>query len=482
VDFTRAYTVNPVCTPTRASLCTGTYPSVHGAWTIGVKLPEDTPTLGDQLLAHGYDTTLVGKAHFQPLKSGPEPHQASIESQPTLRDLDFWRRFNDDHTPWYGFSHVETCRNHADEAHVGGHYAVWMEDHGFTDWADYYAPFPMRQSWDEVRETYRKDGQYGHWALPEAQHYTKWTGQRTIANIKRSVEANKPFYVWSSYHDPHPPYMVPEPWASMYDPADMPIGKYIAGELNDMPPPHQWTKDPAAANWESLKDAGGHGNHGYGTHEYDEDQLRRDMAIYYGMVSFMDHQIGQTLDALDELGIADNTLVVFSTDHGHYIGHHGLKAKGAFHYEQGIRLPFLVRYPDGGLPAGSTNDDLQSLVDLPATFLTAAGIEVPGVMQGVDQMPSWRGEGPQRDHVLVENRHQPTKLSLRTYIDERYKLTVYRGHEDWGELFDLQDDPEELHNRFHDPDWADVKTRLLHRFVLAEVSREPTAMPRVAGA
>ena len=173
--------------------------------------------------------------------------------------------------------------------------------------------------------------------------------------------------------------------------------------------------------------------------------MRRNMAVYYGTVSFMDQQIGRILETLDALGIADNTLVVFTTDHGHYLGQHGLIAKGAFHFEDLLRLPFVVRFP-GEIPANQTSEALQSLVDLAPTFLSACGIAIPGVMQGVDQLPVWTGQETQaREEVIVEFRHQPTLLQLRTYIDRRYKMTVYRDRA-YGELFDLEADPNELNN------------------------------------
>jgi uncharacterized sulfatase len=194
----------------------------------------------------------------------------------------------------------------------------------------------------------------------------------------------------------------------------------------------------------------------------------------------IDQEVGHVLEALDRLGIAENTLVLFSTDHGHFLGQHGLIAKGAFHYEDMLRIPMIVRYP-GVVPSGVRSAALQCQVDWPVTFLRAAGIPAPGLMQGLDQLDVWRGEGHPRDHVLVENRHNPTTVHLRTLVTDRYKITVYRDAA-YGELFDLERDPGELHNGWDDPAYAAIKSDLLLRFVQAEIQREPTRMPRIAGA
>ncbi len=468
--FDRAYCPNPTCTPTRASILTGVYPSQHGAWSLGTKLFEDVPTVGDHLMDAGYATTMIGKAHLQPLRS--EPGYESLECQPTLRDLDFWRAF---HGPWYGFEHVEVARMHGNESHAGQHYAIWMEERGLANWKDYFRPWPENH---EGKEYWEVDSRT--WDLPEEFHYTRWTGERTRAAVERAVAADRPFFAWASFHDPHPPYIVPEPWASMYDPADMQPGTLAEGEHDANPLHFRLTQDPDGKK--KLYDLyfEKQGIHGFSCHLRDREEMQKDMATYYGMTSFMDDEIGLILARLDELGVADNTIVVFTTDHGHFIGEHGLVAKGPFHYEDMLRLPFLVRWP-GRVPAGEVSGAIQNLVDLAPTFLAAAGVPVPGAMTGVDQLGCWQGGPPARTWSITENRHTLTKVHLRTFITDRYKLTVYRSYDD-GELFDLESDPHEVKNLWNDPDARDLKRRLLQEFMQATMSCEPTPMPRIAGA
>jgi uncharacterized sulfatase len=463
--FTRAYCPNPTCTPTRASIITGMYPSLHGAWSLGTKLDENVPTVGELLKQQGYATSLIGKAHFQPLASASD--QTSIECMPLLRDLDYWRNFEG---PWYGFDHVEITRNHADEHMAGAHYGIWLEEQGVTDWQKYFREWPLNPNGKK---------RLHKWDLPQELHYTTWTAERTIADIEKHADADEPFFTWASFHDPHPAYLVPEPWDTMYDPAEMDIGEKQPVEFEKMPPHYALTQQekPDFSEYQETP----FGNHGFSSHLISEERRRKDMAVYYGMTSFMDQQIGRILDRLDELGIAKNTIVVFSTDHGHLMGQHGLTAKGAFPYEDLIRVPFIVRWP-GKTPAGQNSNALQSLVDLAPTFLKAAHGEIPGWMQGVNQGAVWQGdEKAARDSAFCEFRHQPTKVHLRTYVEERYKMTLYRD-QTYGELFDLQDDPSEMHNRWDDPNFAEIKCALMRRCLNAELQREPMRYPRIAGA
>lgn len=465
--FNRAYCVNPTCTPTRASMITGLYPSQHGAWTLGTKLFEDVPTIGDLLGPAGYFTALLGKAHFQPLarRYGME----SIECQPLMRDLDYWRDF---HGPWYGFQHVETARMHGCESHAGQHYAIWLEENGLKNWRDYF------EDWPPNREKARQLRRNRRWALPEKYHYTRWTGERTVAAIERAAREDRPFFTWASFHDPHPPYILSEPWASMYDPRDMVPGHLVEGEHDRNPIHFRKTQEQDPEFWRNARQ--GEAIHGGQYQVRDPEELKKDMATYYGMISFMDREIGRILDALDRHNLTDNTLVVFTTDHGHFLGQHGLTAKAIHHYEDLLRIPFIVRWP-GQVPTGAVSEDLQNSVDLVPTFLAAAGIEPPIHITGLNQLPNWTQGEAVRNWSITENHHGTHCFHMRSYVNKRYKITVYRDGTD-GELFDLEQDPDEHRNLWHEPEAQSLKAELFHEFLQACLQYEQTRMPRIAGA
>jgi len=461
--FTRTYCPNPTCSPTRASIITGRYPSQHGCWSLGTKLSEEHHTVGEDFTHAGYRTALVGKAHFQPLASTEEFE--SLEAYPVLQDLDFWRRF---HGPFYGFEHVELARNHADEAHVGQHYAIWMEEKGFRNWRECFR-----------KPTGSSPAQHGRWNIPEEYHYDTWIAERTNALLEQYKASDERFFLWASFFDPHPPYLVPEPWDMMYDPHSITVPAVVEGEHDSNPPHFKLTQQekPDFSPWRES----GFGMHGFHSHKHSRQQLQENIAIYYGMISLMDKYIGKILSKLEQLGLSDNTLVVFTTDHGHFYGQHGLIAKGAFHYEDMIRVPFIVRFP-GRVPAGRTCAALQTLVDLAPTFLSITGIDIPREMTGIDQSDVWFGESEGiRDHIIVENRHEPTTIHVKTYVNERYKITVYYNR-DYGELFDLKEDPGEINNLWNSPEHQDLKHELILKLLFAEMGKEPLWMPRISGA
>lgn len=463
--FSRAYCPNPTCTPTRASIITGMYPSQHGAWTLGTKLQEDKTTVGSLLGNAGYRTALIGKAHFQPLRGSEQ--FPSIESVPLLQDLDYWRGF---HGPFYGFDHVELARNHTNEHLVGQHYALWMEEKGCSNWRDYFAP---------PTGTMDPSNLFA-WPIPEKYHYNAWIAERTNAMLDTYKQTDESFFLWASFFDPHPPYLAPAPWDKMYNPDLLSIPEVEPGEHDHNPPHFRMTQqsDPDFSAWQES----GFPIHGYHSHlTFNEQERKQLVATYYGMISLMDKYIGQIMAKLDERGLRNNTIVVFGTDHGHFFGQHGLQYKGGFQYEDLIKIPFIVRYP-GNVPAGRVSRSLQSLVDLAPTFLDFAGVEAPRTMTGISQKDVWLGkQSSARDHVICEFRHEPTTIHQKTYVDERYKITVYYNHE-YGELFDLQDDPDELRNLWNCPETQELKSRLLLKYIWAELGKEPLPMPRIWGA
>jgi len=274
--------------------------------------------------------------------------------------------------------------------------------------------------------------------------------------------------------------MAPEPWDTMYDPDKLTVPSVTEGEHDNNPPHFRMTQEEKP-DFSAWLEPDGNGCHGFHSHLQDRKSLAKDIAVYYGMVSLMDKYIGKILDKLAELGLAENTLVVFTTDHGHFYGQHGLIRKGPFHYEDMIKVPFIVSMP-GRIPAGRHSAALQSHVDLAPTLLSAAGLEIPRTMTGVDQKDVWYGRQPAaRDHVIVENRHQPTTIHHKTYVNDRYKITVYYNR-DYGELFDLEADPGEINNLWGKREYAELKADLVMKLLHAEMGKEPLWMPRIAGA
>lgn len=459
----RAYCPNPTCTPSRASLITGLMPSQHGAYSLGTRLDPAVPTLGTRLHSAGLRTALIGKAHFQPLAS--HPRWPSIEAYPTLQDYSHWRSFRG---PWYGFDHVELLRNHGDEGHVGMHYGLWLEERcpGWRKW--------FRQPGGSAAGGHR-----GAWELPEDLHYNRWIEQRTIAWLEAAKEDAQPFFAWASFPDPHPPYVTSGRWATLYQPGEIEIPDGGDDDITRWPPYLARTREERPS-YGDCEEPEGHALHGCRSHRHDRSALAEDIAVYHGMTAFVDDCAGGILNALDRLGLSGETLVVFTTDHGHYFGQHGLIAKGPFHFEDMVRVPFIARLP-GVIAGGKASDALLSLVDFAPTVLSALGLEGGRTMCGVDQMPVWTGTMDSvRDHVLVENRHQPHRLHLDTYIDRRWKLTVQRGQA-WGELYDLERDPGEHRNLWEDPQAQEAKGRVLLRMVQAQMAKAPVPMPRLAG-
>lgn len=440
ITFDRAYTVNPVCTPSRCSLLTGQYPSKHGCFHVGTNLPEDYgPTVGHRFSNAGYDTALLGKAHFQACKD-----PASPESAPHVHDLD---HFDHWHGPYFGFNHAELVIGHTSEPHAAGmHYGAWLRAQG----VDLPAYFDIHD-YDH----------HGPWELPVEQHGSTWVAERTLAAIDRAADAQKPFFYWASFQDPHNPYVVPEPWATLHDPATVPTPA-PSQDLSTKPDFYDtlargkfYGDDPELQDkvWGDAKVRP----------ELTAEDAQKVRAVYYGMVSLMDQQIGRILDRLEADGTIDNTLIVFTSDHGDYLGDHGFWGKGLPTYEGMQRVPFIVAHPQCQR-RGKISHALQSLVDIPATLLAAANLPAPAGNQGLDQFASWIDPAKNtRDHCRLEFRPAQGPFKQVTFIEERFKIVLYATR-DYGELYDLEADPDQSRNLFTDPAHREVRDRLTAKY------------------
>lgn len=260
---------------------------------------------------------------------------------------------------------------------------------------------------------------------------TDWLKDKTIDFIRR--DRDKPFCYMLSLPDPHGPYTVRTPYDTMFDPAEMEIPQTFGD--TDGP---SW----AAEHQQKIVSA-----------PDAEEQLRKRKAGYCGEVKLIDDCVGQILDELETQGILDDTIVVFTTDHGDYMGEHSLYGKNLM-YETAYRIPMLIRYPKTIQP-GTIVSEFTTTVDFQPTILTMMDVEPCNREQGRDASPLLRGAGENWDNIAFT--HHPSH-KIAGIVTPEFNLSLCEAGD--ATLFDRKADPQELNNLAEDPDYGEIRQKL----------------------
>ena len=485
--FENFYVACPICMPNRIVLMTGRMPTVNGSRHNGIPLDLDAVTFVDLLRNAGYRTALIGKSHLQDMTSHAVPNrieaQAGLARPPSeLREANRRRRSGPAYeaeigklwaehpdrsvpSPYYGFDFVRFADGHGDQVH--GHYNGWLRDRaadpdGLRGWRN-ALPSPglvAPQAWRT--------------AVPEELYPTSYVADETIGYLERHSQTigDQPFFLQCSFPDPHHPFTPPGRYFDMYDPATIPLPKSFH-HVDQHEPGFQ--KELRAAAAAGKSNAGGPPPFAL----TDETAVRQCIALTYGMITMIDDAIGRVLGKLRELGQDRNTVVIFTSDHGDFMGDHGLMLKHGLHYEGVIHVPFI--WSDPVKSAGGTTDLLSGTIDIGTTVLARAGRGPFHGNQGFDIVrAAVNKERLPRFGIIVEEDElgihlgRDEGLRTRTFVTERWQLTLWDGIDE-GCLFDRDSDPEQLCNLWHSKPHEAVKHELMEKMLREMIRLGDTA-------
>ncbi len=420
VRFTRTYCQDGICVPSRTSMLTGLYPR-----TTGCLYNSDRPlrparfhALQHVLRRNGYRTGCFGKRHL--------PRDGELATG--------WDR---------SATTISPSMDPSDE-----NYASWIRDRG--QWEAHKRDFGGHMKSDLASHVSQ---------VREDNRTSTYVADRTLAFLKECEAAGTPFFCWSSFIFPHQPYTPLKRWADMYPPEKVPLPPSLTEPADRLPPIMRSWRGNERRPWNLAKAA------------REPGVYRRYIAYYLALVSEVDHQIGRILARLDATGLRDETVVIYSSDHGDFVGAHGMVEKCAVGhnvYEETLRVPLIISFPPR-FRKGGVCESLTELVDLYPTLVDLLDLKRPA---GAAALPGRSligaltdGKPVQRAYAVSEN------WSQVTVITDRYKLGVWidptarsrkwdcRGkHPDM--LFDRQSDPHELTNLIGRPDHAAVEKRL----------------------
>ena len=405
--FTRAYCATMACGPARASLFTGYYAETHGMGGNQTTLvPQDFPVLPEYLARAGYDTALVGKLHLKPM----------------ARDFGF-RYIKRHDAPYTNYS--------AEEAEDSA-YLQYLRETVFEDDPEQAVRLFTE---DEVcLETDELRFMLGSNFLDAEHHEASWAAREAIHYVREERPKDRPFFLNCSFFGPHQPYLCPAPWDVLYPADELPLPPEFDYAVDDKP----IFRDSQQMVWRREREARG----------WDRGTYRRILSAYYGYVAMIDHCVGKLFDALREEGLWDDTLVVFTADHGEFGGQFRAFYKG-LPYEGSTHVPLIVRDPRSANRSRVCARNVSNM-DLFATCLAAAGVSPPEDTESreltgllADPDSAWD------DRALWKKGNQSS------IVRGDFKLMRSgAGEGAVSEFYDLADDPWEERNRIGDSQLA----------------------------
>ncbi len=418
VCFDNHFVVNPVCSPSRGAIFSGRMPRDNGLWCNGCRLPLDTETLPRMLKRVGYRTGHFGKLHLEPIVKRTKPAYD------------------------YGF---DTCLiGEGDQHLLHDDYNMWLREQDPRQFSEYW-----NQHFAEGH------GKAYTALLPEERTLTHWATDQAIEWLRNDErEKDQPFFLSVGYFAPHHPFNPPEPYASAFRDAAIPPPVVLESEYETKPKYYSEFRESV------------------GLSDLPEGRIDAIRGAYCGLVAQIDVNVGRLLDELEEMGATKNTVVVFSSDHGEFLGERGLLWKGPFMVDDLMKVPMIARWP-GRLEAGIRSKSLSSALDFYATFGALAGINTKEFAP--DSRPMFGMDGDlypegERDCVFFEWEHFSEKgnNSLRGARSLNCKYIEYAHDSESGEIYDLVVDPGERENLWNGES-SDEAARL--RSLIAENCR-----------
>jgi arylsulfatase A-like enzyme len=421
VRFDNAFTPTAICSPARASLFTGRYPHKHGVTGNECCLRDGILNLCDPLREAGYQLGYAGKWHVDE-KRGPTAFGF------TGKDFLGYAFPGSGVLPGLIF----------DQPPVGGNpYAEYLQETGYS--ARVRSGFQGNNPGCQGQELFAlHDG-----PLESCIEY--FVTQEAIRLLKEFAANNDtPFFLWANFWGPHSPSLVPEPYFSMYDPAAIPEHPSYCETFEKKP----YVQQLIERMW-GLGDFGWKG-------------FQEIAARYFGHCTLIDDMVGRIVQNLEDLGVLENTIVIYSTDHGDAMGAHRLIEKGEFMYDEIYKIPLIAAHPKCKKP-GSSCGEFVYLHDLASTVAEAASGVEPAEFDGRSILPAMIGGSLpfKRDEVYCTFDRHFTHARQRMVRTRTHQLTF--NSSDRGELYDLEDDPWQLNNVYGDPRYSEIQRDLFRR-------------------